>query len=189
MGVFGLTNMLPHGGNGRSRSTSMPSIPPQNVTGWDRRRSSAPTHRRAPVRHNRHPGQGAAVSGTITVFGWALTPGPNIIAPMARRSRSSWTTVVGQRIHQCRGQRQSAPRRHVQRRHRGGVRIRLSQHCRGRGRLARSSGTTTLSNGIHSIAWLVFDSAGKRGIGADTSTSKMAGEDFAWLATRSSRFG
>jgi hypothetical protein len=100
------------------------------------------------------PTEGETVSGTIVNFGWALTPQPNII-PI--NGSTIWVFIDGVRLgHPIYDQ----------------YRVDIATIFPG---LQNSNGaigyyyidTTTLSNGLHSIAWTVTDSAGNaQGIGS-----------------------
>jgi hypothetical protein len=114
------------------------------------------------------PGQGATISGSAYVnFGWALTQNPYAIAT----DGSTITVIVdGQRIgHPIYNQYRSD----------------IANFFPG---LANSNGavgffyvdTTTLANGVHSIAWVVVDNAGRGdGIGSRYFTVQNGGNAIA----------
>ena len=94
------------------------------------------------------PGQGATVSGTVINFGWALTQQPYVIPT---DGSTIWVTVDGQVLgHPVYNQYRS-------------------DIATGFPGLANSNGavgyfvldTTTLTNGVHNIGWLVYDNAGR----------------------------
>jgi hypothetical protein len=99
------------------------------------------------------PAPGAAVSGSITNFGWALTPGPScpIVNPNVKVSIDSGPlqTVIY-----------------------GDARSDIAGAFPGYTNAAAAGGhftldTTTLTNGLHTIGWLVTDSCGRaEGIGS-----------------------
>lgn len=118
------------------------------------------------------PGQGATVSGTITIFGWALTPGANIIATDGSTIQVIVDNVVvgNPTYNQCRGS--------------NGTNFPAPGTCnddvatvfgRSYRNISEGSGaigsfaldTTILTNGIHTMEWRVTDSAGNvQGIGS-----------------------
>ena len=172
-GLAVLTNMLPNGGNGPITF---------HVYAYDPNSNVAPLGSRTVFGTNQSsvqpfgtidtPGQGATVSGIVTVFGWALTPGPNIIATDGSTIQVVVDgVVVGQPTYnQCRGT--------------NGTNFPAPGTCNddiatafgpSYRNIAEGSGaigsfdldTTTLTNGIHSIEWRVTDSAGHvQGIGS-----------------------
>lgn len=118
------------------------------------------------------PGQGEPVAGTITVFGWVLTPGPNVIATDGSTIDVLVDgIVVGHPTYnQCRGTNGTnlpAP---------GACNDDIATAFGLRYRnIAEGSGaigsfeldTMTLTNGIHTLEWRVTDSAGNvQGIGS-----------------------
>ena len=94
------------------------------------------------------PGQGATVSGTVINFGWALTQQPYVIPA---DGSTIWVTVDGQVLGHP-----------VYNQYRSDIAI-------GFPGLANSNGavgyfyidTSTLTNGVHNIGWLVYDNAGR----------------------------
>ena len=171
-GLSVLTNMLPRGGNGPITFHVYAFDTNNNVT---RLGSPVVTGINAmsalPFGTIDTPGQGSTVSGTITVFGWALTPGPNIIPTDGSTIQVLIDDVaVGQpTFNQCRGTNGSMPATGTCN---DDIATTFGSAYRniaeGRGAIGSFElDTTTLSNGIHSIAWLVFDSAGNAaGIGS-----------------------
>jgi hypothetical protein len=118
------------------------------------------------------PGQGATVSGMLTIFGWVLTPGPNIIPTDGSTIQVVVDgVVVGQPMYnQCRGTNGTsfpAP---------GTCNDDIATAFGSAYRnIAEGSGaigsftldTTSLTNGIHTLEWRVTDSAGNvQGIGS-----------------------
>ncbi len=172
-GLAVLTNMLPNGGNGPitfhvyayDANTNVTLLGSPTVTGTNQ--SSV-----LPFGTLDTPGQGATVSGTLTIFGWALTPGPNIIPTDGSTIQVIVDgVVVGQPTYnQCRGS--------------NGTNFPPPGTCNddiatafglAYRNIAEASGaigsfqldTTMLANGLHTLAWLVTDSAGNsQGIGS-----------------------
>lgn len=172
-GLAVLTNMLPNGGNGPitfhvyayDTNNNVTLLGSRSVTGTNA--SSA-----LPFGTIDTPGQGATVSGTVTVFGWALTPGANIIPTDGSTIQVVVdNVVVGQPVYnQCRGT--------------NGTNFPPPGTCNddiatafgtSYRNIAEGSGaigsfqldTTTLTNGIHTIEWRVADSSGNvQGIGS-----------------------
>lgn len=172
-GLAVLTNMLPNGGNGPITFHVYAYDSNNNVTVLGSR-SVVGTNQSSvqPFGTIDTPGQGATVSGTITIFGWTLTPGPNIIATNGSTIQVVIdNVVVGQPTYnQCRGT--------------NGTNVPPAGTCNddiatafgaSYRNIAEGSGaigsfelnTTTLTNGIHTIEWRVRDSAGNvQGIGS-----------------------
>ncbi|MGI8619780.1 MAG: hypothetical protein ACR2L6_11955, partial [Gemmatimonadaceae bacterium] len=172
-GLAVLTNMLPNGGNGPitfhayayDTNNTVRLLGSRTVTGANQ--SSV-----LPFGTLDTPGQGATVSGTLTIFGWALTPGPNIIPTGGSTIQVIVDNiVVGQPTYnQCRGS--------------NGTNFPSPGTCNddiatafglSYRNIAEGSGaigsfaldTTTLANGIHTLEWRVTDSAGNaQGIGS-----------------------
>ncbi|MDQ3486947.1 MAG: Ig-like domain-containing protein [Acidobacteriota bacterium] len=172
-GLAVLTNMLPSGGNGPITFHVYAHDTNNNVTALGARSVvGANGSSVQPFGTIDTPGQGATVSGTITVFGWALTPGSNIIPTDGSTIQVVVdSVVVGQPTYnQCRGT--------------NGTNFPPPGTCNddiaaafgsAYRNIAAGSGaigsfeldTTALSNGIHSIEWRVTDSAGNvQGIGS-----------------------
>ena len=100
------------------------------------------------------PGQGETVSGTIVNFGWALTPQPYSIPT----DGSTITVTVD-------GVTLGHP---VYNQYRSDIATGFPGYANANGAVGYFSiDTTTLSNGIHTIGWLVYDNNGKgAGIGS-----------------------
>ena len=172
-GLSVLTNLLPNGGNGPITFHAYAYDANNNVTLLGSR-SLIGTNGNSvlPFGTIDTPGQGATVSGTITIFGWALTPGPNIIPANGSTIQVVVDgVVVGQPTYnQCRGT--------------NGTNFPAPGTCNddiatafgsSYRNIAEGSGaigsfeldTTTLVNGIHTLEWRVTDSAGNvQGIGS-----------------------
>ena len=172
-GLAVLTNMLPNGGNGPITLHAYAYDINNNVT-----LLGSPTvigtnqSSTLPFGTLDTPGQGATVSGILTIFGWALTPGPNIIPTNGSTIQVIVDgLVVGQPTYnQCRGT--------------NGTNFPPPGTCNddiatafglSYRNIAEGSGaigsfqldTTTMTNGIHTLAWRVTDSAGNaQGIGS-----------------------
>jgi uncharacterized repeat protein (TIGR01451 family) len=100
------------------------------------------------------PGQGATTSGTLVVFGWALTPLPGAIPT----DGSTIQVFVD-----------GAPVGHpVYNQYRADIATLFPGYANSNGAVGYYVlDTTTLANGIHSIAWLVTDDRGRsQGIGS-----------------------
>ena len=173
-GLAVLTNMLPNGGNGSITFHAYAYNSDNDVETLLGSRSVTGTNGTSvlPFGTLDTPGQGGTVSGTTTVFGWALTPGSNIIPTDGSTIQVVIDgVVVGQpTFNQCRGT--------------NGTNFPPPGTCnddiaRAFGsayrNIAEGSGaigsfdldTTTLTNGIHTIEWRVTDSAGNvQGIGS-----------------------
>jgi hypothetical protein len=171
-GLMVLTNMLPGGGNGMFTFHVEAYDHQGNVTLLGRRTIIADNAGSVlPFGAIDTPPSGAPVSGTMVVFGWALTPAPAIV-PLDGSTIDVLIdgVVVGQpTFNQCRGTNTSTPPvgtcdddiatifgstyRNI---------------AEGRGAIGSFLfDTTTLSNGIHTIEWRVTDSAGRvQGIGS-----------------------
>ena len=100
------------------------------------------------------PGQGATVSGTIVNFGWALTPQPYSI-PID--GSTIWVTVDGQYLGHP-----------VYNNYRSDIATGFPGYNNTSGAVGYFYlDTTTLSNGMHNIGWLVTDNDGRaNGIGS-----------------------
>ena len=152
-GFMVLTNMLPNQGPGQPNATFdfhayATDYAGQTTHIGTRRIIGANGSSNKPFGTIDTPGQGATVSGTVVNFGWALTPQPNII-PLDGSSISVYVDGV-LRGHPVYNQ----------------YRPDIAGLFQG---LRNSNGavgyfildTTTLANGLHSIAWVVTDSAGQ----------------------------
>lgn len=168
-----LSNMLPGGGNGTTRF---------RIVAYDNLGMPTTLAVREVVANNATstlpfgtidvPSQGASVSGTVAIYGWALTPAPHIIpADGSTIEVLVDDVVVGRPFYgQCRGT--------------NGTNTPAAGTCNddiaqafglGYRNIAETSGaigsflldTTTLTNGMHSLAWRVTDSNGAtQGIGS-----------------------
>jgi hypothetical protein len=100
------------------------------------------------------PGEGATVSGTIVNFGWALTPQPYIIPT---DGSTIWITVDGQNLGHP-----------VYNQYRSDIATGFPGYNNTDGAVGYFYlDTTTLSNGMHNIGWLVTDNAGRtNGVGS-----------------------
>jgi glucose/arabinose dehydrogenase len=100
------------------------------------------------------PGQGQAVSGTITVFGWALTPLPGTIPT---DGSTLWLAIDDQYI--------SHP---TYNQYRADIAGAFPAYNNSNGAVGYSVlDTTTLSNGLHTIGWLATDDLGRaEGLGS-----------------------
>jgi hypothetical protein len=172
-GLSVLTNLLPDGGNGPITFHAYAYDANNNVTLLGSR-SVIGTNGTSvlPFGTIDAPAQGATVSGTLTIFGWALTPGANIIATDGSTIQVIVDNVVvgTPTYNQCRGTNGTslpAP---------GTCNDDIATAFGGSYRnLAEGSGaigsfeldTTALANGIHTLEWRVTDSAGNvQGIGS-----------------------
>ena len=159
-GFMVLTNMLPNQGNG----TYLLAMYAEDREGHaallgTRTMTCANASATKPFGAIDTPTQGGVASGAGFVnFGWALTPQPKFI-PLDGSTITVWVdgTPVGpvDYNHERVGHRDAVPR--------------LPEHCRAR--TARSGSamldTTTLPNGVHTIAWTVVDDQGAvEGIGS-----------------------
>jgi hypothetical protein len=172
-GLQVLSNMLPGGGNGTTRF---------RIVAYDNLGTPTTLAVREVVANNATstlpfgtidvPSQGASVSGTVAIYGWALTPAPHIIpADGSTIEVLVDDVVVGRPFYsQCRGT--------------NGTNTPAAGTCNddiaqafglGYRNIAETSGaigsflldTTTLTNGMHSLAWRVTDSNGAtQGIGS-----------------------
>ena len=154
-GYMLLSNLLPDRGNGRFTFHAFArTIDGARTALGSKTITVANQDSRAPFGTIDTPAQGEQVSGTIINFGWALTPGPHNIA------------VDGSAIDV-----------YIDGIHRGhpvynNYRADIAQLFPGYANSAGAVGyfildTTTLSDGVHSIAWVVRDSGGNAsGIGS-----------------------
>lgn len=171
-GLMVLTNMLPGGGNGPVTFHAYAHDGAGNVTPLGSRTVTAANATSVmPFGTLDTPGQGATVSGTVPVFGWALAPSPHIIATDGSTIQVVIDGVaVGNPLYnQCRGTGGSSPPPGTCD---DDIATLFGPSYRN---IAEGSGaigvymldTTTLSNGIHAIAWVVTDSGGNtQGIGS-----------------------
>jgi beta-lactamase superfamily II metal-dependent hydrolase len=168
-GYMLLTNMLPNQGNGTfTLSAFIRTLDGANVFLGSKTIVASNASATTPFGTIDTPGQGQSVSGTITNFGWALTPQPNII-PIDGSTISVYVDDV------FRGH----PTYHN---FRSDISLLFPGYANSGGAVAYFSlDTTTLSNGVHTIAWGVVDNAGRSaGIGsryftvANGATSTLA---------------
>ncbi|MCA1651308.1 MAG: hypothetical protein LC753_13865 [Acidobacteria bacterium] len=154
-GFMLLTNMLPNQGNGLftiwvvardydGRSTTLGS----------RRIDARNSVATLPFGTIDTPGQGETVSGTVLNFGWALTPAPNTI-PFDGSTIDVYVDNV-LRGHPTYNQ------------FRADIAALFPGYANTNGAIGYYVlDTTTLSNGVHTIAWVVRDDAGNaQGIGS-----------------------
>ncbi len=94
------------------------------------------------------PGEGESVSGTVVVFGWALTPPP---AAIPTDGSTIWLVIDGALVdHPVYGQ------------YRSDVAGLFPGYLNSNGAVGYSIlDTTTLTNGMHTIAWSVTDNLGR----------------------------
>jgi len=171
-GLAVLTNMLPNGGNGPitfhvyayDTHNNVAFLGSRSVTGTNA--SST-----LPFGTLDTPGQGSTVSGTIMIFGWALARGANIIPTDGSTIQVLVDDMVVGRptYNQCRGTSGAHPAPGTCNDDIATV-FGLSYRNIAEGSGAIGSfqlDTTTLTNGRHSVQWLVTDSAGNaQGIGS-----------------------
>ena len=154
-GFMILTNMLPNGGNGtftlhavaRSQSGESQTIGTRVI-------EAANAGSTLPFGTIDTPGQGAIVSGTVTNFGWALTPQPKVI-PFDGSTIDVYIdgVMVG----------------HPSYNHfRPDIAGLFPGYANSNGAIGvYQFDSTSLTNGLHTIAWLVRDDAGAfQGVGS-----------------------
>ena len=154
-GFMVLTNFLPNQGNGTFdlHAYAVDGAGLQTLLGT-RRIVAANATSVKPFGTIDTPGQGETVSGTIVNFGWALTPQPKII-PTNGSTISVYVDGV------LRGN----PVYHNNRADIAGLFPGLQNSTGAVGYFMLD--TTTLTNGLHTIQWVVTDSAGETsGIGS-----------------------
>lgn len=172
-GLSVLTNLLPNAGNGPITFHAYAYDVNNNVTFLGSRTVTGTNATSVlPFGTIDTPGQSDTLSGTVTIFGWALTPGANIIAADGSTIQVLVDNlVVGSPVYnQCRGT--------------NGTNFPPPGLCNddiattfgpSYRNIAEGSGaigsfaldTTTLVNGIHRMEWRVTDSAGNvQGIGS-----------------------
>jgi hypothetical protein len=150
-----LTNMLPGGGNGIFRLHAFAEYFERKTTLLGSRTITVNNSTVAmPFGAIDTPGQGETVSGTITIWGWALTPQPaNIPADGSTIDVVIDGVAVGHPTY-------------------GLNRADIAALFPGYTNTNSADGyfsfdTTTLSNGVHTLAWVVRDSMGRaQGIGS-----------------------
>jgi hypothetical protein len=154
-GFMVLTNFLPNQGNGTFdlHAYAVDGAGLQTLLG-SRRIVAANATSVKPFGTIDTPGQGETVSGTIVNFGWALTPQPNIIPT----NGSTISVYVD-------GALRGHPVYSNNRADIAGLFPGLRNSTGAVGYFMLD--TTTLSNGLHTIQWVVTDSAGQTsGIGS-----------------------
>ena len=153
-GLMVLTNALPNGGNG-TFTFHVQVADRYNVT-WLGPRTVTVDNASSPLPFGAidTPGSGQTVSGVILVQGWALTPGTATIPA----DGSTIDVVVDNAVVGHPTCNQSRP----------DVQALFPSYTNSSGAGAFFSfDTRTLSNGIHTIAWVVRDNAGHaKGIGS-----------------------
>jgi hypothetical protein len=154
-GLQVLTNMLPGGGNGTYRLlVYVDDVEGQHVLLGTRTITCGNARATVPFGSIDTPGQGDTVSGTVVNFGWALTPKPAMI-PFDGSTIDVLIdgVVVGHPTY-------------------GFARSDIDSMFPGYANTGHAVGyfsidTTQLSNGVHTIAWVVHDSLGAtQGIGS-----------------------
>ena len=148
-GLMVLTNFLPNQGNGTFtlHAYAVDGAGLQTLLGT-RRIVAANAASTRPFGTIDTPGQGETVSGTITSFGWALTPQPNII-PVNGSTIDVYVDGVFRGHPVYNNYRSDIATMFPGLRNSGGAVGFFSID------------TTTLSNGLHTIQWVVTDSAGQ----------------------------
>lgn len=152
-----LTNLLPNGGNGTYRLHVVATdFNGQSLELGVHKFTADNSHATIPFGTIDTPAQGATVSGTSTVdFGWALTPNPANLIP---KDGSTITVLID-----------SKPVGHPTYNQ---FRVDIATLFPGLQNTGGAVGylffdTTKLTNGIHTIAWVVTDNAGNsQGLGS-----------------------
>jgi hypothetical protein len=154
-GLMVLTNMLPNGGNGPYRFSVYARDFDGNRTLLGRRTVTCSNHNAwLPFGTLDTPAQGATVSGLTPVWGWALTPLPGVI-PV---DGSTIDVIVD-------GISVGHPQYGLERADIVGLFPNYNNTHTAVGVFMLD--TTTLTNGTHSIAWVVGDNLGRaQGIGS-----------------------
>jgi hypothetical protein len=154
-GLMVLTNMLPFQGNGAYKFFVYANdVEGKQTLLGTRRVTCANASSAAPFGAIDTPGQGQSVSGTVVNFGWVLTPQPNEIPA---DGSTIWVYVDG------------VPLGHpVYNVFRADIARLFPGYANTNGAIGYFViDTTTLANGLHTIAWSVTDSAGHgAGIGS-----------------------
>ena len=147
-GYLLLTNMLPGGGTGTYRLHAYADdVEGQTTLLGSRTISTANSTATVPFGAIDTPGQGEVVSGVITNWGWALTPQPaSIPADGSTIDVLIDGVVVGHPTYNL---------------HRPDVASLFPGYANSAGAVGYFTiDTRTLTNGIHTIAWVVRDSSG-----------------------------
>ena len=154
-GFMVLSNFLPNGGNGTFTLHAVVAVGKRREY-RDRVQDNCrrERHESVPVRHHRYTGQGATVSGFVTNFGWALTPQPKLI-PTDGSTIDVYIdgTMVG---HPSYGH------------YRPDIATLFPGYANSNGAVGfYQFDSTTMSNGLHTISWVVRDNAGAvQGVGS-----------------------
>jgi hypothetical protein len=154
-GYMLLTNMLPDAGNGLFTLWAVArDVEGHTAVLGSRRIIARNREATLPFGTIDTPRQGETVSGTIVNFGWALTPPPHVI-PFDGSTIGVYVDGV------FRG-------RPVYNNPRADIIALFPGYANTNGAVGHFHlDTTTLANGVHTIAWSVFDSAGRgQGIGS-----------------------
>jgi hypothetical protein len=154
-GFMLLSNMLPGGGNTTfTLSAYARTVDGANTFIGSKTVTFANARSSKPFGTIDTPGQGRTVSGTITNFGWALTPQPNMI-PFDGSTIDVYVDGV-MRGHPTYNN------------FRSDVAAQLPGYANSTGAVGHFNlDTTTLTNGLHTIWWVVRDNAGNQsGIGS-----------------------
>jgi hypothetical protein len=150
-----LSNMLPGGGNTSfTLSAYARTVDGANTFIGSRTVTFANAGSTKPFGTIDTPHQGQTVSGTITNFGWALTPGPNMI-PLDGSTLDVYVDGV-MRGHPTYNN------------FRSDIAAQLPGYANSNGAVGYFTlDTTALTNGTHTISWVVTDNAGNQsGIGS-----------------------
>jgi hypothetical protein len=154
-GYMLLSNLLPNQGNGTfTFHAFVRTVDGANVPIGSKTITIANEGSRAPFGTIDTPAQGQLVSGTITNFGWALTPSPYSI-PVDGSSIEVYVDGV-YRGHP------------VYNNYRSDIAQLFPEYSNSTGAVGYFTlDTTTLTNGVHTIAWVVRDTGGNAsGIGS-----------------------
>jgi len=154
-GYMLLSNMLPGGGNGTFTLTAIAVDSSGDRTTLGQKAITAANSASArPFGTIDTPGQGAAVSGVIGNFGWALTPKPSMIST----DGSTITVYVD-------GVAVGHPTYNL---FRSDIATLFPGYANSNGAVGHFSlDTRTLTNGIHTLTWVVVDNNGNsQGIGS-----------------------
>jgi uncharacterized repeat protein (TIGR03803 family) len=154
-GYMLLSNMLPGGGNGTFTLTAIAVDSSGNPTTLGQKTITAANSSSArPFGTIDTPGHGAAVSGVISNFGWALTPQPSMIPT----DGSTITVYVD-------GVAVGHPTYNL---FRSDIATLFPGYANSNGAVGHFSlDTRTLTNGVHVLSWVVADNNGNsQGIGS-----------------------
>jgi hypothetical protein len=153
-GYMLLTNMLPNQGNGQFTFYAYVKDELQSTLLGSKTITISNNTATKPFGTIDTPAQGATVSGTMTNFGWALTPQPNSIP-------TNGSTIEVYIDNIFRG-------RPTYNQFRSDIATLFPGYANSNGAVGFFQfDTRTLSNGVHTIQWIVRDSAGNaQGIGS-----------------------